>query len=196
MSKTYRGRTGRVHALRDIDLDIREGEFVAFVGPSGCGKSTLLHIVAGLIEMSSGQVTVAGLPAASGRHDIGIMLQKAVLLPWRTIEANVLMPAQIQKRDEQESQQRAKELLDMMGIGDFADKFVWELSGGMRQRASLAQALVTDPSILLMDEPFSAVDEFTRSGSTSRLRAYIPSGVVPPCTSLTTSKRRCFWQTA
>lgn len=162
VSKVYRARTGAVDALRGIDLDVREGEFVAIVGPSGCGKSTLLHIAAGLVEPSHGTVDIHGLPARAGRPDIGIMLQRAVLLPWRTVIANVLMPAVIQRRDATESRRRAEDLLQMMGIAEFADKHVWELSGGMRQRASLAQALVTDPAVLLMDEPFSAVDEFTR----------------------------------
>jgi NitT/TauT family transport system ATP-binding protein len=162
VSKVYAARSGAVDALRSIDLEVKEGEFVAIVGPSGCGKSTLLHIVAGLIEMSCGRVDVHGLPARAGRSDIGIMLQRAVLLPWRTVIANVLMPAVIQRRDATESRHRAEELLQMMDIAEFADKHVWELSGGMRQRASLAQALVTDPAVLLMDEPFSAVDEFTR----------------------------------
>jgi len=162
VSKTYRTRSGTVEAIRNIDLDVNEGEFVALVGPSGCGKSTLLHIVAGLVDMSTGDVDVYGAPARAGRHDVGIMLQRAVLLPWRSVLANVLMPAQIQNSDAAKSRERAYELLEMMGIAAFADKHVWELSGGMRQRASLAQALVTDPAILLMDEPFSAVDEFTR----------------------------------
>lgn len=162
VSKSYQTRSGSTDAIKRIDLDVDDGEFIAFVGPSGCGKSTLLHIVAGLIDMTSGTVDVLGSPARAGRHDIGIMLQRAVLLPWRTVLANVLMPAQIQKGSTSKARERAIELLDMMGIGAFADKHVWELSGGMRQRASLAQALVTDPEILLMDEPFSAVDEFTR----------------------------------
>ncbi|MGB3485793.1 MAG: ABC transporter ATP-binding protein [Mycobacterium sp.] len=160
--KAYETRSGTVEALRNVNLDIAPGEFVAFVGPSGCGKSTLLHIVAGLIEMSQGGVTVGTTPASAGRRDVGIMLQKAVLLPWRTVLSNVLMPIEIQKRDDAVARQRAIELLEVMGIAEFTNKHVWELSGGMRQRASLAQALVTDPSILLMDEPFSAVDEFTR----------------------------------
>lgn len=162
VNKIYETRSGPVEALRSIDVDVDEGEFVSFVGPSGCGKSTLLHIVAGLVEMSAGEVDVSGSPARAGRQDIGIMLQKAVLFPWRSVLANVLLPTQIQNRESAEARRRADELLEMMGIHEFADKHVWELSGGMRQRASLAQALVTDPAILLMDEPFSAVDEFTR----------------------------------
>jgi NitT/TauT family transport system ATP-binding protein len=162
LSKTYRTKAGPVEALRAVDLQVRECEFVALVGPSGCGKSTLLHIVAGLVEHEVGTVDVAGTPAKAGRKDTGIMLQKPVLFPWRTVLDNVLLPVEILKLDRDKAKVRARELLETVGLGGFEDKYPWELSGGMRQRASLVQALVSDPKLLLMDEPFSAVDEFTR----------------------------------
>jgi NitT/TauT family transport system ATP-binding protein len=162
VSKTYRTQRGPVHALRDVNLQIRKGEFVALVGPSGCGKSTLLHIAAGLLPYDTGTVRLAGTDARAGRSDTGIMLQKPVLFPWRTVMANVMLPVQVLGLDRDAARRRAGELLDTVGLADFEDKYPWELSGGMRQRASLVQALVADSPILLMDEPFSAVDEFTR----------------------------------
>ena len=162
LHKTYETNDGPLEALRAIDLDVRAGEFVSLVGPSGCGKSTLLHCIAGLIDFQQGEVTVAGTPARAGRVDIGIMLQSPVLFPWRTVINNVLLPAEVLKLDRAAARVRAGELLETVGLGGFEQKHTWELSGGMRQRASLVQALVADPPVLLMDEPFSAVDEFTR----------------------------------
>jgi NitT/TauT family transport system ATP-binding protein len=162
VTKSYLTRTGDVEALAGVDLAVWPGEFVALIGPSGCGKSTLLHIVAGLETQSAGTVLVNGQAARPGNRDVGIMLQKAVLFPWRTVLQNVLLPAEVQRREAATARRRAHELLETMGLADFMDKHPWELSGGMKQRVSLAQALVTDPELLLMDEPFSAVDEFTR----------------------------------
>jgi NitT/TauT family transport system ATP-binding protein len=162
LHKTYGSRRGPVEAVRDVDFDARDGEFVSLVGPSGCGKSTILHIVAGLIPYDSGIVDVGGEPARSGRREVGIMLQKPVLLPWRSVQDNVLLPAEIYRLDRAPSRDRAQELLEMVGLHGFEDKHAWELSGGMQQRASLARTLLPDPSILLMDEPFAALDEFTR----------------------------------
>ncbi|WP_293786168.1 ABC transporter ATP-binding protein [uncultured Aeromicrobium sp.] len=153
---------GEVIALRNIDLTIQPGEFVSFLGPSGCGKSTLLHIVAGLLPQTTGTVDVFGSPAAAGRKDSAIMLQTPVLFPWRSVMDNILLPVEVLGLDPDRSRQRAHELLELTHLTEFADKNVWELSGGMRQRVSLARALVTDPALLLMDEPFSALDEFTR----------------------------------
>jgi NitT/TauT family transport system ATP-binding protein len=151
-----------VEALRGVELDVAQGKFVALVGPSGCGKSTLLHIAAGLVEPDQGTVTVAGTPARAGRPDTAIMLQRPVMLPWRTIIANILLPIEIYGLDRREAMQRAAGLLHVVGLDGCEDKYPWELSGGMSQRASLVQSLVSNPAILLMDEPFSAVDEFTR----------------------------------
>jgi NitT/TauT family transport system ATP-binding protein len=162
VSKVFKTKEGPFQALQDIDLEIHRGEFIALVGPSGCGKSTLLHTVAGLIEPSEGTAEVAGAPPAAGRSDIGIMLQKPVLLPWRDVLRNVLLPVEVLKLDRKEATERARSLLHAVGLDGFENKHVWELSGGMQQRVSLVQSLVADPPILLMDEPFSAVDEFTR----------------------------------
>jgi NitT/TauT family transport system ATP-binding protein len=181
LHKTYETRHGPVEAVRDVSLEVREGEFVSLVGPSGCGKSTILHIAAGLIEYEAGDVQVAGTGAKAGRRDVGIMLQKPVLLPWRSVVANVLMPAEIFRLDKAGSRARARELLGLMGLGGFEDKHPWELSGGMQQRASLARLLLPDPAILLMDEPFAALDEFTRerlNGELARLHERLGRSVL------------------
>jgi NitT/TauT family transport system ATP-binding protein len=162
LGKTYSTRRGPVEAVRDASFDVRDGEFVALVGPSGCGKSTILHIVAGLIERTGGSVDVLGAPAQAGRHDVGIMLQRPTLLPWRSVLQNVVLPTELFKLDKSEAERRARDLLALVGLEGFEDKHPWELSGGMQQRASLARLLVFEPQILLMDEPFAALDEFTR----------------------------------
>jgi NitT/TauT family transport system ATP-binding protein len=162
LGKTYTTRRGNVEAVRDASFEVRDGEFVALVGPSGCGKSTILHIVAGLIEKTGGTVSVAGSAASAGRRDVGIMLQRPTLLAWRTVLQNVLLPTEIFRTDRAEAERRALELLALVGLEGFEDKHPWELSGGMQQRASLARVLVFEPQILLMDEPFAALDEFTR----------------------------------
>lgn len=162
LNKTYASRHGAVEALRDAKLDVGSGEFVSLVGPSGCGKSTVLRIVAGLDSYDQGHVRVAGQPATAGRSDVGIMFQSPVLLPWRTVLSNVLLPTEIFGYRRNEMRERAVELLELVGLHGFADKYPFELSGGMQQRASLARLLVFKPSILLMDEPFAALDEFTR----------------------------------
>jgi NitT/TauT family transport system ATP-binding protein len=162
LSKTYTTRRGPVEAVRDSSFDVKDGEFVALVGPSGCGKSTILQIVAGLIPYDDGTVHVAGNEAKPGRREVGIMFQAAVLLPWRTVLENVLLPMEVFGLDNAQAKERAHELLDVVGLQGFDDKYPWELSGGMQQRASLARILVYEPEILLMDEPFAALDEFTR----------------------------------
>lgn len=162
LSKTYTTRRGPVEAVRRSSFEVKRGEFVALVGPSGCGKSTILKIAAGLIPYNEGNVTVGGEPAKAGRHDVGIMFQSPVLLPWRTVLDNVLLPMEVFGLTGKEASERANSLLGTVGLGGFGDKYPWELSGGMQQRASLARVLVYEPDILLMDEPFSALDEFTR----------------------------------
>jgi NitT/TauT family transport system ATP-binding protein len=157
---TIRGE--RIQALKDISLSIREKEFVAIVGPSGCGKSTLLRVLAGLVPASSGSALLNGMPITKPRPDIGIVFQNAVLLPWRTILQNVLLPSEVQGVPDGISRPRAKELLKMVGLADFETKYPMELSGGMQQRAAITRALVSDPRILLMDEPFGALDAMTR----------------------------------
>ena len=162
VTKIYHSDGGPVAALDRVDLDIREGEFVSLLGPSGCGKSTLLHIVSGLTDATSGAVTIGGTPARVDRTDVSIMLQRPVLFPWKNVLQNVMLPAKVQKRPEAQAREAAMHFLELTGLADFAAKQVWELSGGMKQRVSLARALATDPPVLLMDEPFSALDEFTR----------------------------------
>jgi NitT/TauT family transport system ATP-binding protein len=160
--KSYQTKNGTVLALNNVSLDITRGEFIALVGPSGCGKSTLLHIIAGLVDQDQGTALIGGMSPKAGRKDVSIMFQRPVLLPWRTVLENTMLPTELRKMNKSDSQQRAMELLDLVGLTGFEEKHVWELSGGMRQRVSLAQSLVTDAPLLLMDEPFSAVDEFTR----------------------------------
>jgi NitT/TauT family transport system ATP-binding protein len=162
LDKTYETRDGTVDAVRKATFDVKGGEFVSLVGPSGCGKSTILQICAGLVPPTRGQVEVGGVQARPGRREVGIMFQAPVLLPWRSVSDNVLLPTEIFKMDKGPARKRALELLDLVGLSGFEDKHPWELSGGMQQRASLARVLVADPNILLMDEPFSALDEFTR----------------------------------
>ncbi len=160
--KIYETKGGKVEAVRTASFDVKEGEFVALVGPSGCGKSTLLQICAGLIPWNSGSVEVGGMQAKPGRQDVGIMFQSSVLLPWRTVITNILLPTEIFGLNQKESKQKARDLIELVGLSGFEDKHPWELSGGMQQRASLARALVFDPDIMLMDEPFASLDEFTR----------------------------------
>jgi len=162
LDKTYDTRDGTVDAVRSATFDVKDGEFVSLVGPSGCGKSTILQICAGLVAPTRGKVDVGGVQARPGRREVGIMFQAPVLLPWRTVSDNVLLPTEIFKMEKKPARKRALELLELVGLSGFEDKHPWELSGGMQQRASLARVLVADPNILLMDEPFSALDEFTR----------------------------------
>jgi NitT/TauT family transport system ATP-binding protein len=162
LDKVYETRDGMVEAVRKASFSVQDGEFIALVGPSGCGKSTILQICAGLVDRTAGSVEVGGVQAKPGRREVGIMFQSPVLLPWRTVTDNVLLPTEIFGIGHAEAAARAQELLELVGLQGFEDKYPWELSGGMQQRASLARLLVYDPDILLMDEPFAALDEFTR----------------------------------
>jgi NitT/TauT family transport system ATP-binding protein len=162
ISKTYFSPRGDVVALTDVSLNIRNGEFISLLGPSGCGKSTLLKLVAGLDVVTSGTITIAGEVIDRPPVGLGVVFQKDVLLDWRTVVQNVMLPVEMQDLDEAKHLERAKRLLRLFGLGDFLDKHPWELSGGMRQRVAIARALVTDPSLLLMDEPFGALDALTR----------------------------------
>jgi NitT/TauT family transport system ATP-binding protein len=163
LEKTYttRGRA-LVKALAGIDLEIHPGEFVTIVGQSGCGKTTLLKILAGLLSRTAGAVILRGQPVNGPTRDIGIVFQDPVLLPWRTVVANVMLPVQVLGLDRIAYRQRALDLLALVGLVGFEDKYPHELSGGMRQRVAIARALVHDPSLLLMDEPFGALDAMTR----------------------------------
>lgn len=161
--KTYTTRGQEFLAVSDVTLDIQEGELVSLVGPSGCGKSTLLKILAGLHDFDSGKVDIgtATNPFAAGR-DIGMVFQQPLLLKWRRIIDNVVLPAQILGLPMKETYERARELLLVVGLGGFEQKYPYELSGGMQQRAAIARALVHNPKLVLMDEPFGALDALTR----------------------------------
>ncbi|WP_030454790.1 ABC transporter ATP-binding protein [Herbidospora cretacea] len=162
VSHVFAGRQGEVHALDDITLEVRRNELVTLVGRSGCGKSTMLRMVAGLLRPSSGTVTVAGEPVGKPRQDVSFMFQRAALLPWRTVLDNVLLPVEILRLDRAAKRRRAHELLELVGLAGFEKRLPHELSGGMQQRASLCRSLIQDPLVLLMDEPFSALDALTR----------------------------------
>jgi NitT/TauT family transport system ATP-binding protein len=163
VDKRYAVRQGEaVQALSAIDFELRDGEVLSVLGPSGCGKSTLLRIMAGLDGPSRGRVLLNGAPVTGPRREIGVVFQQATLLPWRTVLENVLLPAQMQRLDRSRSTERARDLLDLVGLSGFSDKYPFELSGGMQQRVAICRALVCDPRILLMDEPFGALDAMTR----------------------------------
>jgi len=162
VSKRFAGRSGAVQALDAVDLTVREGEFIAIVGPSGCGKSTLMMLTAGLIPVSTGQITVGGKAIKGPNADLGIVFQQDVLLDWRTALQNVLLQAQIRSHDMKAADIEARQLLAMVGLENFADSYPHELSGGMRQRVSICRALLHKPPLLLMDEPFGALDALTR----------------------------------
>jgi NitT/TauT family transport system ATP-binding protein len=161
VSKEFKGGTV---ALQDIDLEIEAGEFVSLIGPSGCGKSTLLRIVGDLIEPSAGSTTVNGKPARRARHDhdYGIVFQDAVLYEWRTVAKNIALPLELAGWDRERRQARIDEMLGLVELEGFAEHHPWQLSGGMQQRVAIARALSFDPALLLMDEPFGALDEMTR----------------------------------
>lgn len=168
-----RGGADETVALKSINLDIRPSEFISIIGPSGCGKSTLLRLVGDLIAPSAGTVTVNGKEAHQARldHDYGMVFQQPVLFDWRTIQRNVELPLEIYGFDKAERQQRARELLQMVELGGFENHRPWQLSGGMQQRVSIARALATAPKLLLMDEPFGALDEMTRERMNMELHA-------------------------
>ena len=159
---TYQAPDGEVEALRDISFDIAEGEFVSIVGPSGCGKSTLLSVIAGLEPPSAGKVYADGEAVTGPSPKIGYMPQKDQLFPWRTILANVTLGLELQGRNRGEAREHVRELLERYGLAAFTQKTPKQLSGGMRQRCALIRTLATDPKILLLDEPFSALDYQTR----------------------------------
>jgi NitT/TauT family transport system ATP-binding protein len=163
LSKIYRSRDGEpIHALHDIRFSIKDGEFVTIVGTSGCGKSTLLKILTGTLSKTTGSITLQDQQIVGPSRDLGIVFQAPVLLPWRTILENVLLPIELQGQNFVEYKERANELLKLVGLEGFEDKYPGELSGGMQQRVGICRALVHDPSLLLMDEPFGALDAMTR----------------------------------
>ncbi|GAA5051720.1 NitT/TauT family transport system ATP-binding protein [Thermocatellispora tengchongensis] len=162
VSKVFTRRGATVRALEHASLDIAPGEFVSLIGPSGCGKSTLLKLIAGLLEPSAGTVTVDGAPVTGPLPQVGVAFQKPTLLRWRTVLDNVCLPLVIDGDRRPESREHARRLLEMMGLAGFEKHYPREMSGGMEQRVAIARSLVNRPSLLLMDEPFGALDEFTR----------------------------------
>lgn len=163
LHKTYRpSRSEPTHALSDVGFTVRRGEFVSVVGPSGCGKTTLLKILAGLVPGSRGAVRVAGRDVTGPLPEVGMVFQAATLLPWRTVVQNVMIPVEVRGLDARVHRERAERLLAMAGLHGFEEKYPHELSGGMQQRAGICRALVHDPAVLLMDEPFGALDAMTR----------------------------------
>ena len=159
---TYHSLEGETVAIKNIDLNILEGEIVGIVGPSGCGKSTLLSIIAGLIQPSTGSVLINGKKVTKSNRNIGYMFQKDQLLEWRTIMQNVILGLEIQGKLTPEDYKAAKEMLENYGLGDFINSYPSQLSGGMRQRVALIRTLLLEPDLLLLDEPFSALDYQTR----------------------------------
>jgi NitT/TauT family transport system ATP-binding protein len=162
VSHVFRRGRQTTHALDHVSLDIAAGEFIAIVGASGCGKSTLLKILAGLIPQSGGTVKIAGREVTGPFTELGIVFQSPVLLDWRNVRDNVLVQIELRGRDPRPYQERADELLAKVGLADFHDRMPRELSGGMRQRAAIVRALIHDPPLLMMDEPFGALDALTR----------------------------------
>ncbi len=162
---------GQTHALSRVSLEIQPGEFVSLLGPSGCGKSTLLRLVADLIEPSEGTITVKGKSPRQARldRDYGIVFQSPVLYDWRSVLKNVQLPLEVMRFPAAERDRRAREMLQLVGLKDFERHYPWQLSGGMQQRVSIARALSFKPSILLMDEPFGALDEMTRERMNAEL---------------------------
>ena len=170
LAKTYGGGADAVDALRDIDFTVADGEFMSIVGPSGCGKSTLLKILAGLMPASDGEALLNDVPIAGPRRDIGVVFQSPVLFPWRSVLGNVLLPVDVQRLGRERMTARALELISLVGLSGFERRYPWELSGGMQQRVALVRALIHDPALLLMDEPFGALDALTREAMNVELQ--------------------------
>jgi len=173
VGQVFDGREGRVTALEKIDLHVRGGEFVTLIGRSGCGKSTLLRLIAGLLPPTSGSVAVADEPVTGPRRDVSFMFQRPALLPWRSVLSNVMLPVAIDKgsdRSKAAYRDRAHQLLELVGLQGFERRLPHELSGGMQQRVSLCRSLIRDPQVMLMDEPFSALDALTRTELSEELQ--------------------------
>jgi len=173
LNLTFQTNDGPVHALKDVTLDIAKGEFVSFIGPSGCGKTTFLRVIADLEQPTSGTITVNGMSPEAARkaRAYGYVFQAAGLYPWRTIAGNVKLPLEIMGYSKADQQARVEKVLELVELSGFARKFPWQLSGGMQQRASIARALAFDADILLMDEPFGALDEIVRDRLNEQLLA-------------------------
>jgi NitT/TauT family transport system ATP-binding protein len=174
VGQVFEGRGGQVTALEGIDLHVQENEFVTLIGRSGCGKSTLLRLIAGLLPPTSGGVEVAGEAVTGPRRDVSFMFQRPALLPWRSVVSNVMLPVEISGGDSARSKaqykDRAHELLELVGLKGFERRLPHELSGGMQQRVSLCRSLIRSPKVMLMDEPFSALDALTRTEMSEELQ--------------------------
>jgi NitT/TauT family transport system ATP-binding protein len=178
LHKIFRVSGNTVTALRDVNVSVHAKEFVSFVGPSGCGKSTLLNIVAGLLRATAGEALLDGERIVEPSRKIGFMFQAPVLLPWRTVEKNVLLPAEVFGIDPKSHRDKARAVIESVGLGEFMDAYPRQLSGGMQQRVALARVLAYEPQVLLMDEPFGALDEFTREAMNLELmRICEPIGI-------------------
>ena len=162
ITKSFDSDAGNILALDGINLEVNPQEFITLVGRSGCGKSTLLRCIGGLISPSTGEINISGHIVIEPHPQIGYVFQDAVLLPWRTVEENVLLPFEVKGNPTDKEKHKVKEVLEVVGLSDYANHRPGELSGGMQQRVSVSRALVTEPSILLMDEPFGALDAQTR----------------------------------
>lgn len=164
LSLTFQTGDGPVHALSDVDLEVTRGDFVSFIGPSGCGKTTFLRVIADLEKSTGGEIRVNGMSPEDARkaRSYGYVFQAPALYPWRTIEKNVALPLEIMGHSQAEQKQRVARTLDLVNLSGFGKKYPWQLSGGMQQRASIARALAFDADLLLMDEPFGALDEIVR----------------------------------
>ncbi len=173
LSLTYATADGPVHALSDVNLTVTPGEFISLIGPSGCGKTTLLRVIADLEKPTGGAIRVNGVTPGQARlrRDYGYVFQAPALLPWRRIESNVTLPLEVMGLPRAERRDRARAQLALVGLAGFERRFPWQLSGGMQQRASIARALAFDPALLLMDEPFGALDEIVRDHLNEQLRA-------------------------
>ncbi len=183
VGKVFPTGKGDVTALTGVDLEVADGEFVSLIGPSGCGKSTLLRLIADLDPATSGTLEIFGKPARKARidQDYGIAFQQAGLLPWRTVGANIALPLELRRMPRAERDARVAELVELVGLADFVDRYPDQLSGGMQQRVAIARALASRPRLLLMDEPFGALDEMTREylqGELARIAAETGAAVV------------------
>ncbi|MBO6814802.1 MAG: ABC transporter ATP-binding protein [Rhizobiaceae bacterium] len=164
LNLTFQTNDGPVHALSDVNLEVGQGDFVSFIGPSGCGKTTFLRVIADLEKPTGGSISVNGMTPEQARREraYGYVFQAASLLPWRTIEKNVALPLEIMGLSSTEQKERTSRVLELVDLAGFGKKYPWQLSGGMQQRASIARALAFDADLLLMDEPFGALDEIVR----------------------------------
>ena len=162
ISLSYQTEKDEIRALESISFSVDEGEFVAIIGPSGCGKTSILSIIAGLLKPSGGKITIKGKPLEKGKTSIGYMLQKDELFPWRTIMENAYLPLEVKRDKSEKSKEKVNELLKKYGLWEFRKKYPRQLSGGMRQRAALIRTMASSPDLLLLDEPFSALDYQTR----------------------------------